>query len=404
MPAGISCGTGCAATFAAGTSVTLQARTTNGSGYFFSGWSGGGCSGPFHDCTVTVNGHVTVQATFTQMTNNLVFVTSTSFAPSAGNAGAYDRDCNSVATAAGINDSSGQTYVAYLSDNTSSVDSRLAGARAWVRMDGRPFTDTLSSLFMSNQVMNPIRFDETGAQVGSRNSPVAAMTGIGSAGGVSNASDDCGNWAGASATGDSVITGDPGGGPFYWDPNGLERDGCTGSDRLICMGKTHNAPLPVPVVSGKLVWLSAVWPGYPAPDTHCANAMPAGVTGAKALIARSTAPASSVVNATTNYYRPDGMFVGTGAQLGAGGPIVTGIWQIANGTYSTAGPLDSAVLTGKNGGTAADNCNDWSPNPGTTMTWSGDASYYETWWGYLSVPCPAQTGGNSYFYCVQTAP
>ncbi len=60
-PAGIDCGSACAASFAGGTQVTLTATPVAGS--VFSGWSGGGCSGT-STCHVTVNADTTVTANF----------------------------------------------------------------------------------------------------------------------------------------------------------------------------------------------------------------------------------------------------------------------------------------------------------------------------------------------------
>jgi YVTN family beta-propeller protein len=60
-PAGINCGTTCAATFNNGTSITLSAAPASGS--VFAGWSGGGCSGTA-GCTLTLNANTTVTATF----------------------------------------------------------------------------------------------------------------------------------------------------------------------------------------------------------------------------------------------------------------------------------------------------------------------------------------------------
>jgi hypothetical protein len=55
-----------AASYAAGTSVTLAA--TPNTGYTFSGWSGGGCSGTGTTCTVTMNADTSVIATFAAVT------------------------------------------------------------------------------------------------------------------------------------------------------------------------------------------------------------------------------------------------------------------------------------------------------------------------------------------------
>ncbi|MFL6622024.1 MAG: InlB B-repeat-containing protein [Sulfurifustis sp.] len=61
-PAGISCGSDCSESYPSGTSVTLTA--TPASGYAFSGWNGGGCSGTA-PCTVTMTTARTVAAAFT---------------------------------------------------------------------------------------------------------------------------------------------------------------------------------------------------------------------------------------------------------------------------------------------------------------------------------------------------
>ena len=60
-PGGIDCGATCSADYSAGTVVTLTA--TPSTGYVFAGWSGGGCTGT-GSCVVTVNGPLTVTASF----------------------------------------------------------------------------------------------------------------------------------------------------------------------------------------------------------------------------------------------------------------------------------------------------------------------------------------------------
>jgi hypothetical protein len=61
VPAGISCGGTCSASFASGTAVTLTAAPAGGS--LFLGWTGGGCSGT-GTCQVTLNAATTVTANF----------------------------------------------------------------------------------------------------------------------------------------------------------------------------------------------------------------------------------------------------------------------------------------------------------------------------------------------------
>jgi hypothetical protein len=71
-PAGISCGASCSSAFNYGTQVTLTA--TPATGYSFTGWSGGGCTGT-GTCAVTMTADTAVTATFTintyQLTVNL---------------------------------------------------------------------------------------------------------------------------------------------------------------------------------------------------------------------------------------------------------------------------------------------------------------------------------------------
>ncbi len=62
-PPGISCPTTCNATFNGGTQVTLTETPATGS--YFTGWSGGGCSGTNPTCVLTLNASEQVTATFT---------------------------------------------------------------------------------------------------------------------------------------------------------------------------------------------------------------------------------------------------------------------------------------------------------------------------------------------------
>jgi hypothetical protein len=77
-PAGIDCGSTCAASFDAGSHVTLTATAAAGS--VFTGWSGGGCSG-VGPCVVTLGADITVTATFSPAVNPPII---TSFTPDHG--------------------------------------------------------------------------------------------------------------------------------------------------------------------------------------------------------------------------------------------------------------------------------------------------------------------------------
>src|SRR5262249_38649066 len=142
-------------------------------------------------------------------------------------------------------------------------------------------------------------------------------------------------------TGTIFSCGTASGGPFEWSSgNG---NVCGGTGPLICMGKTKNATVSVPAPgTGRKIWVSsAEFTPNPTstPDALCQGARPAGVTPAAGLIATTTKTAASVLVATTSYYRLDGAFVGTGADLNAvvtssfTKPLASGIWQSEDGLY-----------------------------------------------------------------------
>jgi hypothetical protein len=61
-PSGVDCGSTCEATFTPGTMVELHAVASPG--FYFTGWSGGGCSGTASLCTITISADTTVAANF----------------------------------------------------------------------------------------------------------------------------------------------------------------------------------------------------------------------------------------------------------------------------------------------------------------------------------------------------
>jgi hypothetical protein len=72
-PGGINCGGTCSATFSASTVVTLTASPS--SGYAFSGWSGGGCSGT-GSCSIQLNQNTSVSAVFNLIPTTQTLTTS----------------------------------------------------------------------------------------------------------------------------------------------------------------------------------------------------------------------------------------------------------------------------------------------------------------------------------------
>lgn len=403
-PAGISCPGTCSAAFSA-SSVTLQARTTNGSNSFFSGWSDPGCPGPFHDCVKSLStSAVAITATFTAMNANLIFGTLMMYPTNLGGTAPYDAACNSVATSAGLNNTAGNAFIALISDNNSNVISRLGTARGWVRLDGKPFADTQTSLFTSNQIFYPLVFQEDGQP----HNGGGFFTGTNADGTAAPA--NCKNWTSTVNDGTIFSCGTNNGGPGQWiEGNG---NSCGGMGPLICMGTTKSAAVTVPAPgTGRKIWLSSgmfIPNSTSTPDALCQGSRPTGVTSAAALIATTKKVASTVLVAGTSYYRVDGTFVGTGASLIAATPISftnplpTGIWQSEDGTY----PLfNAAAYVGSTSlstvGTTSSTCGDWA-DPTQTNSLYGIAQDAAEWWALSTFVSTCNGAGR--IYCVQTAP
>ena len=403
VPAGISCPGTCSAAFSEG-SVTLQARTTNGSNSFFSGWSDPACSGPDRACVETLtHGTNSVTAAFQLMPANLIFLTSATFPTNLGSAIAYDSVCNTAASAAGINVIAGNGYVAVTSDTTSNAVARLGAARGWMRMDGEPFADTLTTLFKNNQVFYPIKFDELGHPHGTE--PIATGT---SFGGTYSGS-ACNDWT--DGTGSTLVSiGNPNGGPLDWI--NWNTEGCTPWP-FICMGVTKNGAVGVGTVQGRRIWVSptAFTPNATTtPDSVCQGDRPAGVTTAMAFISTTKRTAAALLDPATSYYRPDNVFVGTGATIllnsavGAASQLTSGIWQSGDGTYDTIGAHGVWVgsTTPTDLGTTASTCADWT-DPNQLGGMVGDFTLSTSYWWNLfgaNVRCSYPES----IYCVQTAP
>jgi hypothetical protein len=91
---------------------------------------------------------------------NLVFVTSTTQSGNLGGLAGADAICSTLAGNAGLPG----TFVALLSTSTVDARNRLAGARGWVRPDGRVVADTIEDLF-DGSVYHPILLTEDGERI-----------------------------------------------------------------------------------------------------------------------------------------------------------------------------------------------------------------------------------------------
>ena len=348
----VPCETGCR--LLVDRTVSLLATPTNGSSSYFTGWTSStpeepGCTGRLRECDAYTYVNETLTANFTELANNLIFVSSETFTATLGGSAPYDAACNRLATAAGINDASGAGYVAAVSGTAPFVDRIPAIARGWIRMDGMPFADTLQSLFDTNDPapFYPVLLDEWGSP-----SLDLVWTGTSENGVVAN---NCDSWTPGSD--DYGVLGIPT--SVTWTGNAGQ--GCTASNPVYCMGITKSAPVVPQPYTGQRVWTTATTlsVGNQSPDAFCQASRPAGVVNAAALIASTTRAGGTLLDLEATYVRPDGALVGTGAQLLVG--LLTTPLSIANDGSQltslddvwTGGPLRSMSV-------AEANCNDWT--------------------------------------------
>jgi hypothetical protein len=376
---GLNCGETCSALVDLGARVTLQATTSNGSNAFFSGWSLSECEGAGRTCTFTVVGRQTIAATFTPSLNNLVFFSSEAFTANLGDLAAYDSACNRLATAAGINDTQGSGYLAMMSDTATTARERFsAGVQGWVRLDGKPFTTTLTDLFDASVIYHPAGLDEYG-DAPPANPELRIMTGTE---GDGTSRTTCNDWTTLDPTVE-YTWGVRFGGPITWTFFGDQS--CAAPAHIICMGNTRSTPLQITRTSGQRIW--ATQPTYTVgagvtPDARCFAERPDGVASARALIAYPDRTAGEVLDPNANYVRLDGLLVGTGQQL-LDRQVLTGIWQGADGSYlapearTIIVPTGAARLTEL--GTPETTCDGWT-NPSGTKIFGAFALSNSNWW------------------------
>lgn len=387
---GIDCGARCTGLFDEFALVTFQARISNGSNQLFSGWSDASCPPPLGTCTLTIAATTNLTASFSPLTNNLVFVSSDRYPPTLGGATAYDARCNEVATRTGLNNSTGDGFVAMLSDANSTFVTRLGSARGWVRMDGRPFIDRFSDLF-AGSMYYPVRYDELGRD-SYQTETYTVWTGTEYDGLAST--ENCNNWTSNSST----LSGRRGNldhGPALWTGGSSACDDPFPSG-IICLGRTRSAPIVLPAVSGKRFWTTTTpyTPGSMTPDAKCSQERPTGVTQARALIAHPNVAASSLLVPTANYIRPDGVLVGTGAQI-ANEQLLTAAWVNAAGQSSDVG-IWVGSLSPTLPGSSESTCNDWTSTSGAVMLGlNGDLGPF---WRFYEATCDIV---STHLYCIE---
>jgi hypothetical protein len=112
---------------------------------------------------------------------------------------------------------------------------------------------------------------------------------------------------------------------------------------------------------------------------RCELDKPPGAGAVVPLRATTTVPASALLDPSATYVRPDGVVVGTGADLVAS-HLGAGLWQQGDGTYLSSRALWTGSPSPMALGTAASTCHDWTdPLAGDTVA-GATPSTDQSWW------------------------
>ncbi len=349
-PTGINCGTACTATYAATTSVTLTA-TPNGSAVF-QGWSGD-CSGSQATCVVSMSAARAVTATFKPPVN-YIFATSQMYpvATFGGLAGGDDI-CNTTAQAAGLPGH----FVAFLSTSTVDAKTRVGAARGWIRVDGKPVMDQLSTTLATGQIFYSPSLDELGNPV-----VYSVMTGT-KPDGTAEVGSTCSDYTSSSGY---LAIGAAAYGALNWLELGV--NDCSGSHPLWCLQTDYQTPVTVPPLSSPIAFVSKGYfdtaTGLASADSLCVSeATAAGLPSAsqfKALLGTHAMAPSSRFAASYNWMRPDDVPLNLSGDnlFDKTKPWLAPLDVNADKTYFMGADIAVGSLDPNTVG--ADTCNDWT--------------------------------------------
>ncbi len=405
------------------TSVTLQARPLNGSNLLFGGWQNVTCAGskPLqNDCTFTpvVSPQMSVTANFVPQPYNTIFVSSTLFPSTLGGARAYDSECNKLASKAGINDSAGTAFFAYLSDDKSNAVDQFTQlgvtAQGFSRMDGQPFGNTVADLTTNNAIYYPILFDETGANTAVTGVGVFTWSG-GDSTGRSATGQNCANWTtnGPNVTGGGVLLGEVSQGPNFGSGSGFEKSDCSNVHRIDCIERDKTTAITVQVTLGKMIFISPAISVSTGASIATFDKACQSPTTPNSLALLSTTLQSAAKHALTSsqaYVTPGGQFIGLGVDVAQGqGHWSTGVWQNSSGAFIGGSLVFTGSPSPSQTGTVAQTCSDWNDfstlqvYPALAFTNQTSQLWYASG---VQVTCdaysPAATPiGRAYVYCVE---
>lgn len=334
---------------------------------------------------------------------NYMFVTSYEYPSGAiGGVAGGDAKCAELATASGLPG----TYRAWLSTAAESAKARLGTARGWLRLDGKPFVDSVADL-AAGKTLYPPRIDELGADHSPFVSVTRVLTGTFSDGTYSDVLGNCSDYQSASGV---TACGYAATGTIQWTEDGHSIGcDCTQSMHLYCFGIDHDKAVaaefsptaPIAFVS------SAYWTpgaGIADADAVCQDAATAAsLPGTyKALLPTTTASAASRFSSTGEAWRRvDGVQLAVSRAEFMAGHLLAPLDATANG-----GQTDADVWTGVTGagavpnslGTTGKTCQDWTSNMSTDRSGLGHtAETGSAWFTSGVLPCNSM----SHLYCLQ---
>lgn len=367
----LNCGSsGCSALYDDNAAVTVRANpTANGSTAHFAYWVlPTSCTDYGHGnlCTVTMTAHTTANARYLGYSGNLIFVSSTRFAATLGSPANYDAQCNALATAAGINATTNDSYVAWVSTPANLATTRLGANRGhYRRMDTELVATSEANLLLNRLLVSP-NLDEYGRLTND-------YVWTGTYGDGTASPGNCTNWGSTAGTNDVGISS---GGPSRWS-FAFAGFSCSSTQRIYCLQRTSTAIASAPTVptGGKIIYTTvatfvpSAGNGIGSVDSFCNAHKPAAYSTRSfvALVASTAITAGGRLTSTSSYYRTDGVLVGTGAEITAeslnGGPWVGDDGSyLAGEVYAWNGSTSPSVV-----GTAASTCNNYtSASAGTT--------------------------------------
>jgi hypothetical protein len=392
----INCGTTCVATVTYNSDVTITA--TPDAGQSFVGWDSPACQGKA-GCTIRMTKDTVVNAVFSPPPN-IVFVTSTSYAPNLGGLAGADAICAARATAGGL----AGTYKAWLSTSTVNAKDRLGTASGWVRPDGKPVLSQLKDL-ESNKVFYPPKQDEAGLV---QNGVQTVFTATEASGKRAEGSwTTCADWTSSADDGGKYhLVGSANSNSSQLTTYGGAL--CNQYSQLLCFGVDRTAFVaPDPLPGRRAFVTEATWipgGGLVAADALCQKeATDAGLTGTfKALLSPTGATAASRFTGTEPWYRMDGLALAPSAStffstssldvapnMTAKGEYITG-FHWAGGENPTTNGTDEL------------NCKDWK----STLTTDVSAMGYDsiTFMGLFFGTYTARwkCNGSAHLVCLQT--